>query len=115
MRTVIGAVLVLSLAACTSAEEKAQQRELAMIEAAKADSVSEAEFVEDSVKLAASITVDTVRTLRIVDQRSADDDGTFDTIHQAVSPTGLLCAVTVEKYRVLVVGDTLSCQWAPNP
>ena len=115
MRTLSWLALVLGVAACTSAEEKAQQRELAMIESAKADSASEAEFVEDSVRLAASITVDTVRSLRIVDQRSPDDDGTFDTIHQAVSPTGMLCAVTVEKYRVLVVGDTLSCQWAPNP
>lgn len=114
MRTLIWLVLVLSAAACTSAEEKAQQRELAMIEAAKADSAGEAEFAEDSVKLAASITLDTVRALRIVDQRSPDDDGTFDTIHQAVSATGLLCAITVDKYRLLVVGDTLSCQWAPD-
>lgn len=110
MRKVLWLVLV--LAACTSAEEKARTRELAMIEQAKADSVSEAEFVEDSLKLASSITLDTVKELRVRDQRSAEDDTAIETIRQAISPTGQACLLTFERYRTIAVGDTLSCQWA---
>jgi hypothetical protein len=108
-------VLAIALTACASAEEKARQRDSAMVAQAIADSVSEQEFVEDSSKLAASITLDTVKELRIRDVRSPDDHRVVETFHQAVSPTGQFCTLTVEKYPSVAVGDTLSCQWSPAP
>jgi hypothetical protein len=115
MRRLTLMALVLAVAACTSAEEKARQRDAAMVAQAIADSVAEHEFIEDSSKLAASITVDTVKALRVRDQRSPDDDSVVETIREAVSPAGQVCALTSEKYRLVAVGDTLSCQWAPAP
>lgn len=106
--------LVLALAACTSAEERAKEREQAMIDQAKADSASEAEFVEDSIRLAASITVDTVASLRVLDRTSPDDSDVMETLYQARSPSGQVCLLEFTKYRQLAVGDTLACQWAPQ-
>ncbi len=104
--------LVLLLAACTSAEEKARAREQAMIEQATADSVAESEFIEDSLKLAASISVDTIRELRTRDQRAEDDSDGIETVHLAISQKGQACLLTFERYRAVAIGDTLSCQWA---
>ncbi len=115
MRRLTLTVLALAIAACTSAEEKTRQRDAAMVAQAIADSVAEHEFIEDSSKLAASITVDTVKELRLRDQRSLDDERVIETIQQAVSSNGQFCTLTVEKYRRVAVGDTLSCQWAPAP
>lgn len=108
--------LVLALAACTSAEEAKRQRELAMIAQATADSVAEAEFVVDSIALAASITVDTIADVRIrsvaVPSDDGDDGGDGPTLrHEAVAPGGKVCAVTPTRYVTLIRGDTLSCQW----
>lgn len=100
------------LAACTSADEKARRREQAMIERAKEDAAAESEFAQDSIKLAASITVDTVRSVRTREQQSPDDGNYRETVYEAVSPMGQVCLLTAEKYRLIVVGDTLSCQWA---
>jgi hypothetical protein len=107
--------LALGLTACASAEEKARARDSAMIAQAIADSVAEQEFVEDSVKLAASITADTITALRIVDQRVPDDPDTIESIHLAVARSGQVCQLTFEKYKTVAVGDTISCQWAPAP
>ena len=115
MRTLTLTVLALALAACTSAEEKARQRDAAMVAQAIADSIAEHEFIDDSSKLAASITVDTVKALRLRDQRSPDDASVMETLREAVSPAGQVCALTFEKYQLVAVGDTLSCQWAPAP
>jgi hypothetical protein len=115
MRLLRCAALLLAVAACTSAEEKARQRDSAMIAQAIADSVAEQEFIEDSSKLAASITVDTVRERRIRNQPSPDNSDVLELVHEAVSPSGLVCALTVAKYDQVIVGDTLSCQWAPAP
>lgn len=114
MRWMIGVIL---LAACSSAEEKARERELAMIEQAKADSTAEADFIGDSVRLAASFTVDTIRELRIRDVTEVDDDGDnlLTSLHQAVAPNGQVCALTPERYPTVVRGDTLTCQWGPPP
>lgn len=107
--------LVLALAACTSAEEQARQREAAMIAQAQADSVAEADFVADSLALAASITVDTIRELRRRNTETISDDGedAAVAIFQAVSPKGQVCALTAVRYQALAIGDTLSCQWGP--
>ena len=107
--------LVLTLAACTSAEEKARQREQAMMEQARADAATEADFIADSLALAASITLDTVRDVRIRDVRTVDDDGDeyLSPRHEAVGTTGQVCAVTSTRYGQLVRGDTLRCQWGP--
>jgi hypothetical protein len=113
MRTMPLTVLVLALAACTSAEEKAREREMAMIAQAQADSVAEAEFVQDSTQLAASITVDSVKSVTVRDQRSEEDNDVIETVHVAIAPNGHTCLLTVERYRTIVVGDTLSCQWSP--
>lgn len=107
--------LVLALAACTSAEEKQRERERLMIEQARADSAAEAEFLADSLALAASVTMDTVGILRLRDLHTTDDDGNTLTtaVHEAVAPNGQVCALTPEKYAMLFKGDTLSCQWGP--
>ncbi len=106
-------VLALALVACTSAEEKARTREQAMIAQAQADSAAEAEFVEDSQKLAASITLDTVKSVTVRDQRSVDDSDVIETIRLAIAPNGHTCLLTFERYKTIAVGDTLSCQWSP--
>jgi hypothetical protein len=113
MRAIRLAVLVLALVACTSAEEKARAREQAMIAQAQADSAAEAEFAEDSQKLASSITVDTVKSLTIRDQRSPDDYESIESVHLAIAPNGHTCRLTFERYKTIAVGDTLSCQWSP--
>lgn len=107
--------LLLALAACTSAEEKAREREAQMIAQAQADSLAEAEFVSDSVVLAASITVDTIRELRRQNTETISNDGedAAVAIFQAVSPTGQVCALTAVRYQALAIGDTLTCQWGP--
>jgi hypothetical protein len=107
--------LMLTLAACTSAEEKAREREKAMIEAARADAAEEAAFVADSIALTASITVDSIRDLRIRDVKTVDDNG-YEYLaprHEAIGTAGQVCAVTTTRYFQLVRGDTLRCQWGP--
>lgn len=108
--------LVFALAACTSDEEKARQREAAMIEQAKADAAAETEFVEDSMKLAASITVDTVRSLERRDSYRTNDenDDTGGPRFEAIAANGQVCLLTPTRYATLIVGDTLSCQWGPR-
>ncbi len=115
-RWLIPAALLL-VAACTSAEEKQRKREAQMIEQAKEDAAAEAEFVVDSVKLAASITVDTVKETRAVQDTVPDDESEPQLVlaYVALSPSGTRCTLTPEKFRTLVVGDTLSCQWATRP
>ncbi len=113
MRMMHLAVLVLALAACTSAEEKAREREQAMIAQAQADSVAEADFVQDSIRLGASITVDTVKSVTVRYQRSEADNEVTETVHVAIAQNGHTCLLSTERSRPIVVGDTLSCQWSP--
>ncbi len=110
-------IAVLLLAGCTSPEEKARERERAMIEQAKADSAAEADFIGDSVRLAASVTVDTVRELRVREVSEVDDDGDsfLTSLREAVAANGQVCALTPERYPTVVRGDTLTCQWGPPP
>lgn len=105
--------LLVALTACTSTAEKERLRDSAMVEQAKADAAAEAEFVADSVKLAASITVDTVKEVRVMSDSVfvADNDPQSVLVHAAISPSGLRCLLSEEKWPTLVVGDTLSCQW----
>ncbi len=111
MRTYVW--LLVALTACTSTAEKERLRDSAMVEQAKADAAAEAEFVADSVKLAASITVDTVKEVRIMSDSVfvADNDPQSVLVHAAISPSGLRCLLSEEKWPTLVAGDTLSCQW----
>jgi hypothetical protein len=115
--TALATAMLLAITACASAEEKERRRDSAMVEAAKADAADEADFVTDSTALAASITLDTVRSVRSVVRSETDDDGNTDTltVYQALAPNGHACELTVTKYHTTVVGDTLSCQWAPSP
>jgi len=106
-------VAVLALVQAISAEDRARARERAMIAQAQADSVEEAEFVEDSGRLAASITLDTVTSVTVRDQRSEEDSELIETVRLAIAPNGHTCLLTVERYNTIAVGDTLSCQWAP--
>jgi len=108
--------LALALAACTSDEEKARQREIAMIGQAIADSVAEAEFADDSVKLAASITVDTVRNLERRDSYTTNDgdEEANGPRFEAIAANGQACLLTPTRFTTLIVGDTLSCQWGPR-
>lgn len=108
--------LALALAACTSDADKAREREAAMIEQATADAAAELVFMEDSLKLAASITIDTVRKVERRDRYSTsdDDDDTSGPRFEAVAANGQVCLVTPARFTTLVVGDTLSCQWGPR-
>ena len=108
--------LAVALAACTSDAEKARQREIAMIEQAIADSVAEAEFADDSLTLAASITVDTIRGLERRDSYSTNDEGddTSGPRFEAIAADGQVCLLTPTRFTTLIVGDTLSCQWGPR-
>ena len=108
-------LLVLVLAACTSAEDKAHERDRQMIAQAQADSAAEADFIADSLALAASITVDTVRELQSRDVTIVDDNGDefLAPAREAIGTTGLVCALSVDRFVQLNRGDTLSCQWGP--
>ena len=108
---------LLFVVACTSAAEKQRKREEQMIAQAKEDAAAEAEFTEDSVKLAASISVDTVKETRAVQDTVPDEDSVPQLVpaYIALSPSGTRCTLTPERFRTLVVGDTLSCQWATRP
>ncbi len=110
-----GWLLLLGLTACTSSEEKARQRELQMIAQAQADSAAEADFISDSLALDSTVTLDSIRELRIRDVTDTDDDGNTFTLprHEAIGAKGQLCAVTTERYMQLAPGDTLRCQWGP--
>ena len=110
-------VAALLLAACKSDAEKEHIRDSLMIVQAKEDAEAEAEFLEDSVKLAASITIDTVREVRSVQDTVPDADSVMQILpaYIALSPTGTRCTLTAERYRTLVSGDTLSCQWSTRP
>ena len=110
-------VLALLLAACKSDAEKAHIRDSLMIEQAKEDAAAEAEFVQDSIKLAASITVDTAREVRSVQDTVSDEDSVMQVMPSviAVSPSGTRCTLTAERSLKIVPGDTLSCQWSVKP
>lgn len=116
MRRVL-CLALLTCTACTSAEDKARAREQQMIEQARADSAAEADFVADSVALANSITVDSIRELRMRDVREIDDDGNevLTRRYEAVGTHDMVCAVETTRYALLVRGDTLRCQWGPPP
>ncbi|MBC7840732.1 MAG: hypothetical protein H7099_00370 [Gemmatimonadaceae bacterium] len=111
MRTFIW--LLVALGACTSAADKERERDEAMVAQAKADAAAEAAFVADSLALAASITVDTVKEVRLMSDSIwiADNDPQSGVVHAAISPGGRRCLLSDEKWPTLVVGDTLSCQW----
>ena len=110
-------VLALLFAACKSDAEKAHIRDSLMVEQAKEDAAAETEFMQDSVQLAASITVDSVREVRSVLDTVPDEDSVMQVRVAviAVSPIGTRCTLTPERSRTIVPGDTLTCQWAVKP
>jgi len=107
----VGALLLGS--ACTSAEERARKTEEAMVTQAKIEAAAESAFVQDSLKLQASITMDTVDVLVRTSQLFTNDDGGTDTDYKYVVQTRLRasCEVDSVRYTRMVKGDTLSCQW----
>ena len=116
MRQVSACALVLLFASgCTSADEKARRMEEAMVEQAKVDASAESLFVADSLKLAASITLDTVADLERQSQLYDDDRGDMQTANTYVALTRLRarCALDSARYGRTVRGDTLTCQWEP--
>ena len=84
-----------------------------MIEQAKADAAADSTFAQDSLKLMASITVDTVEAVLPIPRSATDADGNSwaDTIYKAITRTGASCVVDPVKFKQLTAGDTLSCQW----
>ena len=63
MRKQLVVFALLLVGACTSAEERARQAEEAMVAQAKSEAAAESLFVQDSLKLQASITMDTIDVL----------------------------------------------------
>jgi hypothetical protein len=117
MRTTLSLLLMAAFAACASAEEKQRRLDSVMIEEAKADAQAEREFLEDSTALAQTITVDTIRELRVESIEARDDVGdVFITpSYRAIAPNGAKCVLRSERFNELHQGDTLSCQWAMVP
>ncbi len=116
MRPWILAVAIVACGSgCVSAEEKARRVEEAMVEQAKADATAESLFVADSVKLAASITLDTVADLERHSELATDDRGDMVTLRQffALTRARARCALDSARYERTVRGDTLTCQWEP--
>lgn len=106
-------MLCLTSIGCTSKEEKERRATAAMIEQAKADIAAESLFVQDSIKLAASFSVDTVLTMRALQRQATDRDGNdwTDTVYQIFTRDSAKCMVDGRKFSLLSPGDTLSCQW----
>jgi hypothetical protein len=115
----VGLSLMLAMTACqASPEEQAKARQAAMIAQAQADAAREQAFVADSVKLAATFTVDTVARPLIMHQRSTveDEDGdskdTTVALHIIQGRHGGFCNNMDPKlWAARAVGDTLTCQW----
>jgi hypothetical protein len=117
VRTLLVLGLIGALAACASPEEKQRRLDSAMVEQAKLDAQDEAEFLEDSAKLAASITLDTIVDLRELSNVGTDQYGdqfTYAT-YTAMARNLSRCFVDQTRFSTLVRGDTLSCQWEPQP
>ena len=112
---VVSVLLFLPFGACVSADEKARRNEERMVEAAKEEIQAESLFVQDSIKLTASITQDTVDELRDSTSMSIVDNVTYtDHNYRAVSRSRAVCAVDSAAFARLTRGDTLSCQWEPS-
>jgi hypothetical protein len=114
-RRILLAAVAAAMSACVGKEEKARRREEAMVEQAKADATAESLFVADSLKLAASITLDTVADLERHSQLFNDDNGDMRTEHGYFALTRLRarCALDSARYARTVRGDTVTCQWEP--
>ncbi|MES2521378.1 MAG: hypothetical protein V4617_01680 [Gemmatimonadota bacterium] len=102
-----------ALHACVSQEEKDRRETATMVERAKAATAAESVFVQDSISLMASITVDTVDSVELVPRRATDASGNrwADTIYRAITPSGAKCIVDSLRFNAMRKGDTLSCQW----
>ena len=108
----LSALAVLAFSACVSAEEKARRNEERMVQAAKEEIQAESLFMQDSIKLTASITQDTVDEMRDSTSKSIVDNMTYtDHFYTAVSRSRALCTVDSAAFARLTRGDTLSCQW----
>lgn len=107
----IGALLLGG--ACANAEERARQAEERMVAQAKIEATAESVFVQDSLKLQASITMDTVDVSVHTSQLFTNSDGGTDVDNRYVVQTRLRasCEVDSTRYARVVKGDTLSCQW----
>ena len=113
MRKQLLVLALLLVGACTSAEERAHQAEEAMVTQAKLEAAAESMFVQDSLKLQASIVMDTVDALVHTSQLFTNEDGATDVDNKYVVQTRLRAACEVDsvRYTRTVKGDTLSCQW----
>lgn len=117
VRYVLVLTTMVSASACVPADEKERRRVAIMVEQAKADAVAESVFVQDSLALLSSITVDTVASVTLVQPGASDEEGNswIDTIYQAIARRGTVCAIDSSRFATLTGGDTLSCQWEKVP
>ena len=108
-----GIVVLVLLGACASGAEKTQRLEAAMVAQAKLDVEAESLYVADSVRLAASITLDTVADLERHTALFNDDNGDMQSERSYLALTRLRarCALDSARYERTVRGDTLTCQW----
>ncbi len=113
MRTPVTICALLLVSACTSAEERTRKAEEAMVTQAKIEAAAESVFVQDSLKLQASITMDTIDVLVHTSQLFTSDNGATEVDNKYVVQTRLRasCEVDSIRYTRIVKGDTLSCQW----
>jgi hypothetical protein len=116
----LGLAMAITMAACQkSPEEQAKANEAAMIEQAKTDAARDSEFVRDSVKLAATFTVDTVARPFTMNQKTTVEDDNGDTkdttlvLHIIQGRRGMFCNdMDAKLWTRRAVGDTLTCQWS---
>jgi len=112
-RAICALTVMLSFSACVSAEEKERRKEEAMVAQAKIDMLAESLFVQDSLKLAASITVDTMEFSRdsLVLDIDTSEPNASNHIYRVFSRNGAICLVDSTRFSTIQKGDTLSCQW----
>lgn len=115
-RLVCAALVLVSLGACVSTEEKERRKEEAMIEQAQADAAAESVFVHDSINVAASITVDTVEFSRdsiVINDDAESESDRVQRVYRMFTRDRAVCIVDSMRFNTAQKGDTLSCQWAP--
>ena len=118
MQRFIPMMVLVTMVACTSKAERERRQLAAMIEQAKADAAAESTFVQDSMKVAASITVDTVEFSRdsvMLDTSDSSAGATRRVLHvyRLFTRDRAVCSVDSVRYANTEKGDTLSCQWGP--
>ncbi len=117
-RAVVCLATLVGATGCSENIEEREERHLReMVEMAKADAAAESTFVQDSIRLVESITVDTVESIESGGRDVTDEYGrrSRELVFRLSTRGGALCVVDSVRGVSLAKGDTLSCQWETRP